>query len=256
MDLLPELVIGAKVMRMTRCVALGGLLVWSSMAWSQALFDFFPSEGEWATWPPYCQARYVVSSTGRTSQWAYGFPEAEIQRWQQSLGSCWNLLHHQCAGTTWLARARLAESREKKSGMLGRALDELTFARKDCRTDNPFSATLLTTLGMTYEEAGKHREAIAALDDAMKANSSYDGAYIAKSIILRRAGKSRESLDVLLQGERAIPQGTAELNNAIGLAYCSSQEYEKAREYARKAYKMGYPLPGLLNKLKKAGYPL
>jgi tetratricopeptide (TPR) repeat protein len=109
---------------------------------------------------------------------------------------------------------------------------------------------------MVYVEQGKKSEAMATLDAAIVAHPESDSAYIAKSIILKREGKAMQGREVLLQGLEATNGGTAELHNALGLSYVDTREYERAREHARKAYGMGYPLPGLMNKLAKAGYPL
>lgn len=226
-----------------------------SNAWSQALFDFYPTDAEWTTMPQYCKARYVVSSTGRSSKWAYDFPTAEIESWQGRLGSCWGMAHHQCAGTVHLNRAKAAVGSTRRFE-LERAQDELRYAAKYCPSSNPFSATLQTTLAMTYVEQGRKTEAMATLDAAIAANPGSDSTYIAKSIILKREGKGMQGRDVLLQGLEATNGGTAELHNALGLSYFDTKEYEKAREHARKAYGMGYPLPGLKNKLSKAGYRL
>lgn len=40
----------------------------------------------------------------------------------------------------------------------------------------------------------------------------------------------------------------------LGLAYVDLKDYDKALASAHKAYQLGFPLPGLRNKLKKVGY--
>lgn len=42
----------------------------------------------------------------------------------------------------------------------------------------------------------------------------------------------------------------------VGLLYFRMNDYESAVKYARSAYKLGFPLPGLRNMLKEAGYPI
>ena len=39
----------------------------------------------------------------------------------------------------------------------------------------------------------------------------------------------------------------------LGLAYADLKQYDKALESAHRAYGAGFPLPGLKNKLKRAG---
>lgn len=46
---------------------------------------------------------------------------------------------------------------------------------------------------------------------------------------------------------------SAEANYNLGLAYADAKEYPKAREHARQAYELGFPLQGLKAKLKRVG---
>lgn len=48
-------------------------------------------------------------------------------------------------------------------------------------------------------------------------------------------------------------QNYAEFHYNIGLLYFEKQDWQKSADHAAKAYKLGYPLPGLKNKLIKAG---
>jgi Tfp pilus assembly protein PilF len=52
----------------------------------------------------------------------------------------------------------------------------------------------------------------------------------------------------------ALGTSSAEAHYNLGLLYFEMKDYRSAREQARLAYSSGYPLPGLKNKLKKAGY--
>lgn len=40
----------------------------------------------------------------------------------------------------------------------------------------------------------------------------------------------------------------------LGLAYFAKGDYEESARHARKAYSLGYPLPGLRNKLRRKGF--
>lgn len=42
-------------------------------------------------------------------------------------------------------------------------------------------------------------------------------------------------------------------NYNLGLLYVQKKDYEQAKTYAKKAYELGFPLPGLKNKLMAAG---
>ncbi|MFP4560547.1 MAG: tetratricopeptide repeat protein [Thiohalorhabdus sp.] len=74
-------------------------------------------------------------------------------------------------------------------------------------------------------------------------------------IYLHRLGKpetATEKYREALEIQEEFPEAWYNL----GLAYLDMEEYEKAREAARRAYQAGYPLPGLREKLAEAGYSL
>jgi tetratricopeptide (TPR) repeat protein len=53
-----------------------------------------------------------------------------------------------------------------------------------------------------------------------------------------------------------VAPASAEANYAYGLMLFDQKQYDEARQRATAAYAAGYPLPGLRDKLRKAGYPL
>jgi len=244
-------------------IAIGGrtfvataLLFCAVEAGAQTSWDFYATPEEWAVWPEYCKARYVGTSTGSRTQFAGTVPTEVIKRWQTSLGDCWGMLHHHCAGLAYLNRSKAERTDSVKRFRLVQAADEHGQALRSCQASNPFSANIATNLAMVNVEQGKTTEAIALLDETIAAHPTYDGAYIAKSILLTRSGKSDASRSVLLQGVETVGDGSAELHYALGLSYANTKEYERAVEHARKAYALGYPLPGLRNLLARAGYKL
>lgn len=81
-------------------------------------------------------------------------------------------------------------------------------------------------------------------DDA-RVHSLY-GAY------LLATGRTDIALEQLEESARLEPENpTAHYN--LGLLYLKKKDYDKARASAQKAYSMGFPLPGLKNKLTAAG---
>jgi len=63
------------------------------------------------------------------------------------------------------------------------------------------------------------------------------------------------AVTIYKEAERLSPQDP-EVQYNLGLLYAELKDYDKAREYAIKAYSKNYPLPGLRNKLKRAGVSL
>ncbi|MEA3642642.1 MAG: hypothetical protein VBE63_22260, partial [Lamprobacter sp.] len=70
-----------------------------------------------------------------------------------------------------------------------------------------------------------------------------------------RANRLPESKKYLEKAVSMAPEN-AEINYNLGLTLFALGEFDSARMRARKAYKLGYPLPGLRNKLSEKGYTL
>jgi len=65
-------------------------------------------------------------------------------------------------------------------------------------------------------------------------------------------GQDDQALEQLQEAARLAPDNASTHYN-LGLLYVKKQDYAHARECAHKAYTLGFPLPGLKNKLKAAG---
>ena len=57
-------------------------------------------------------------------------------------------------------------------------------------------------------------------------------------------------------GNEATGGDSPEIHYFLGLAYLNLKDLDLASEHARRAYDLGYPLPGLRNKLAAAGRPI
>lgn len=71
-------------------------------------------------------------------------------------------------------------------------------------------------------------------------------------IYLIRSGKAREAIPKL---EAALELSDNDANTLynLGLAYFDLKEFDKSLELAHRAYSQGFPLPGLRDKLRRAG---
>ncbi|CAL95865.1 tetratricopeptide repeat protein [Azoarcus olearius] len=69
---------------------------------------------------------------------------------------------------------------------------------------------------------------------------------------LVRAGRGKEAIQKL-EAARELEHDNANVNYNLGLAYFDLREYDKALDSAHRAYAAGFPLPGLRDKLKRAG---
>lgn len=214
------------------------------------------SEAEWAGWPEFCKVRYAASGEGQAGQLSSKYPADVIQRLQSTFGECYTYLHHHCGARLQLQRAKRATSSGVRNFALELAVKEDSFALSVCPVDNFFYPEIVTHLGLTLLEAGAVAKADEQFDRAISTHPEYGGAYIAKASLLKKNGSLDAAIAVLLQGSEATEGKSAELENALGLAYFQQKSYPKALDHARKAYSLGYPLPGLRDKLAKAGYPL
>lgn len=69
---------------------------------------------------------------------------------------------------------------------------------------------------------------------------------------LAKNGKKVEALTQLDEASR-LEEDNAIINYNTGLIYFELRDYEKALFYAHRAYGLGFPLPGLREKLKRVG---
>lgn len=72
------------------------------------------------------------------------------------------------------------------------------------------------------------------------------------SAFLSHHNRNREALEQLQVAASLEPNNATILYN-LGLMYFKQENYEKAGHYAEQAYALDYPLPGLRNKLIRAG---
>lgn len=71
------------------------------------------------------------------------------------------------------------------------------------------------------------------------------------AIYLQRKGKSKEAIEQLEEAD-ALVQDNGNIHYNLGLIYLDLGNYEKSLLHAHKAYKLGFQLEGLRNRLKRA----
>ena len=69
---------------------------------------------------------------------------------------------------------------------------------------------------------------------------------------LAKKGRNAEALKQLNEAVQ-LGEDSANLQYNIGLVYFNLGKFDEALNYAHSAYQAGFPLPGLRDKLKKAG---
>ena len=73
-----------------------------------------------------------------------------------------------------------------------------------------------------------------------------------RGLYLSKTGHIDDAIVELKEANRLAP-ANANIHYNLGLLYFSKKDYERARTHAKQAYDLGFPLPGLRDKLVKAG---
>jgi tetratricopeptide (TPR) repeat protein len=213
--------------------------------------EVVPSEVEWTQFPPYCKARYSITLYALGTVFEGRVPPSEIESWKHQMGQAWDALHHYCYGLVQMSRAPLIKDPNRREYLYDRASDEFGYAFRNTDHDNPFNAKVAVQLSMAFRAKNKTDQALRYANEAQKIDPKLDTGYSATALILRQGGKLAEAAEVLKKGLAAVDGESAELNYFLGLTYFDLKNIDLARQYADKAYALGYPLPGLRNRLAR-----
>lgn len=118
-------------------------------------------------------------------------------------------------------------------------------AQDDKKSSQPQIAQLLSS-------GGWPRSAECYFDRAMRWRPNDPTVRLIYGIHLHLTGKLPQALEQYKLSERIQPK-SADLNYNMGLLYFDIKQYALAKEYAKRAYQLGYPLPGLRKKLAGVG---
>jgi tetratricopeptide (TPR) repeat protein len=86
--------------------------------------------------------------------------------------------------------------------------------------------------------------------------SPSDGrAFLLYGIYLARNGFNDEALKQMQEAAKLLPDNM-DVSYNLGLVYFDLKDYQNSRLHAQRAYALGFPLPGLRQKLATVGFPL
>jgi tetratricopeptide (TPR) repeat protein len=240
----------AKTISVALLLAIG----WSGPAWA---FHFVPTEAQWNSWSPLCKARYSVSSAADGSPYARSIDASEVQRWQAVTGQyVWNNIHHYCAGIAWHFSARTEIDPEQRAKLLASATKEVDYTYRKVQPGMPMYSTVAIALASIWLDRGEANRAAGYIDAVISAQPEDPSGYVALSTVYQRQKKWAEARNALLTGEKATSGTSAEIAYQLGLVSLQMGDKDAAVQFARKAYGMGYPLPGLRRRLQEAGVQL
>lgn len=89
-------------------------------------------------------------------------------------------------------------------------------------------------------------------EQAIAINPDVAVTYTTKGIYLLRANRVKDAVAALERAATMDPNSVNAQYN-LGLAYVEAKDYERANRHAQRAYQLGAPLPGLRDRLKRAG---
>lgn len=104
----------------------------------------------------------------------------------------------------------------------------------------------------THKPRGAKYSVLCYFDRAIRFKPEDATVYSIFSAYLLKTGKNKLALQNLEIAEKLEPKNPTIKYN-MGLIYFKKKEYDKAMFYAKEAYALGFPLPGLKNQLKKVG---
>jgi tetratricopeptide (TPR) repeat protein len=224
--------------------------------YAQADYAFIPRDSEFYSWPTYCKAVYTRTGIGKTTKFVRMVAAAQQEEANGLLGA--ELygsggIHHFCTGAIWLNRAALEPDGPQRNFMLGSALDETAYTQTRIDPEAPLFAEVYAQMGRVLYEVDRYPEALEMLDTAISTVPQNPIGYTVKGILYYKQGQFENAREVLQRGDEALKGKSPEIHYNLGLVLLKLNRPQEALVHAKRAYALGYPLPGLKRKLEVAG---
>lgn len=219
-------------------------------------YQYVPTHEVWTTWPSVCRVKYPEMRVAQGGEFAqFRNPQAS-SRWQRVLGEeTWSHLHHYCAGLGYMLMAeREFDDAKQRDFYWQRAIDELYYSFRHDDLTSVIAPKIVAALGRSLPKVGKSDVAKRHLQELISVQPKSVEAYATLATILEKEGNLSGAIELLEDARSYQDQPSAELSYMLGLYYLDAGRYEQARESATVAYRLGYPLPGLKNRLARAGH--
>jgi tetratricopeptide (TPR) repeat protein len=130
-------------------------------------------------------------------------------------------------------------------------------ARDDCDfilryfPNHPRALVAMAEICLAWKDARCEPDVV--FERAIAINPRAYTTYVARGIYLLRAQKANEAVTNLEQAA-ALNPNSINVQYNLGLAYIETKQFVLANEAAQRAYALGAPVPGLREKLRRAGY--
>lgn len=221
-------------------------------------YSFVPTQAEFLTWPDNCKVVYLRTNIGKGSSGfaelitADAFAAGTAALGSEPFGD--GGIHHYCASTLLLARARNEADRQLHDFLLSEAKSEAQFTMANAIRDGEMYVQSATQLAMVQYEQGDVEQSLKILDGLISRTQHNAHPYLAKFIIHFRRKEYRLAYDTLILADDAVDGASSEVHYNLGLVLIKMDRAEEAVRYAKLAYDKGYPLPGLMFQLERRGY--
>jgi tetratricopeptide (TPR) repeat protein len=137
--------------------------------------------------------------------------------------------------------------------LLQTALDEVSYTLRAADQQSIVYPDIVITLAWVNKEQGDLEGAIRNLQRAIDIQPTSAKAYTALAILYKRNKELAKAKEVLDKANEATQGESADVHYNLGLINLELGNVDAAVDNAREAYKLGYPLPWLKDKLKSMG---
>lgn len=242
-------------MRILRRILAAGALL-AAYAGPAEAFTMSATPAEVAALPAYCTARLSEIGSFSVQGMELRPGPGEIERWKAELGTSYVYVHHMCGGMILIQRGRLSVDRVQRARDLDRALYETNWTYERVPVSDPFFAVAATQMGLVHRARKEYRQALEYFQLAIDKYPRYASSYQGGALALEEQGKLDDAKAILEKGLQGTEGQSADIHYSLGLLNLKLKQLDDAEHHARRAYELGYPLPGLRNKLAAAGRPI
>ena len=211
------------------------------------------SEAEWLTWPAFCKAGFLASDWSRGSPFAGKMSEAQVRsiRSTHEMSNGIPGVHHFCIGMVYINRAKVSKTNPKNPELLRNAINDIEYSFSRISPGAPKYSLVTAHYGTALYLSGKRQQAFEIWEKGISTRPESRESYLAMAEALLKEKKPIDALEVLKRYESAKTTETPDAEAFLAFTYIELGQYDKAREHADNAYKLGYPLPGLRSKLER-----
>lgn len=213
------------------------------------------SEAEWITWPEFCQAGYLASEWSAGSTFKSKMSDSKVRSIRDNHNVSVGIpgVHHFCVGMVYINRAKVANSAQKRGELLRNSINEIEYSFSRMNPVAPRFSLVTAYYGKALYLSGKRQLAFDMWTRGITAKPESRESYLMMAEALLKERKPKEALDILLRYDSSKTADAADAEAFLAQTYIELGMLDKAKKHADAAYNLGYPFPGLRNKLERLG---